>query len=134
MKNLTLKQQRFADLYEGNGTEACRQAGYKGSDNVLAQQARTNLRNPQIVKVIKQRHIKASAGRIAHREERQRFWTAVMMDPDKTIQVRLKASEILGRSCGDFIAKIEHTQKLSFEALMNEITTNNDPLVNNELK
>src|SRR5688572_16971525 len=36
---LTAKQSRFAELYDGNGTAAARKAGYTGSDNVLAKSA-----------------------------------------------------------------------------------------------
>jgi phage terminase small subunit len=38
-----------------NGTEASRAAGYKGSDNTLAQVARENLRNPQIASRVRAR-------------------------------------------------------------------------------
>ena len=48
---LSVKQVRFIDgfiLHNGNGTEASRYAGYKGSDNALAVQASQNLRKPHI--------------------------------------------------------------------------------------
>jgi len=48
---LTPLQEKFRKLYPIllNGTEACRQAGYQGDDNVLAVQAHHNLRNPKIL-------------------------------------------------------------------------------------
>ena len=55
VRKLTKLQQDFSLFYNGNGTETCRKAGYKGSDNVLAQQARINLRHPQILKLIEAR-------------------------------------------------------------------------------
>ena len=52
-KKLTTKQQRFVDFYDGNATEACRKAGYKGSKHTLEQVAYENLRKPEIVAAIK---------------------------------------------------------------------------------
>lgn len=48
--NLTLRQEKFCLEYvvRMNGTEAARQAGYSGNDNVLAVTAHDNLRNPKI--------------------------------------------------------------------------------------
>lgn len=129
MKQLTQKQQIFADVYDGNGTEACRKAGYKGNDNVLGVQAKNNLKIPKILEIIQKRHLDANAGYIADRETRQSFWSTVMMDADQDMPVRLKASEILGKSCGDFITKLEHRRTFSFADLLQEITLDDDPLV-----
>ncbi len=128
MRPLTLKQQLFADIYEGNGTEACRQAGYKGSDTVLAVQARRLLRNAKVVEIIEQRHLTATVVYIADREARQEFWTAVMLS-DEPMPIRLKASEILGRSCGDFIARVEHSHDSWLTEILNEIDASDEPLV-----
>ena len=129
MKKLNHRQHQFALLYDGNGTETCRRAGYNGSDNVLAVQARRLLRNDQIIDIIEQRNKDETAPLIADRETRQLFWSVVMLDPDQEMVIRLKASEILAKSCGDFIAKIEQAQKLIFSDLLNEINFDNDPLV-----
>ncbi len=103
MKPLTTKMQRFAEAYDGNGTEAARAAGYTGSVNVLAQTSRRLLRDDRVVTAIKSREKKEVAPLIASRQERQAFWTAVMKDSVTDMSNRLKASELLGRSCGDFI-------------------------------
>ena len=128
MRPLTIKQKRFAEYYEGNGTEACRQAGYQGNDNVLAQQAKENLRKPHIVEIIQQRHLDADSGYIADREQRQEFWTAIMLS-DEPLPIRLKASEILGRSCGDFIARVELSQALTFKEIVDSFDAGDEPLV-----
>jgi len=52
---LTVKQQSFVDNYlanGGNGTQAAKDAGYKGSENTLASTAKENLRKPQIKEAI----------------------------------------------------------------------------------
>lgn len=104
---LTEKQVAFIAAYEGNGTEACRLAGYRGSDNVLAQQARDNLSNPQIAEAIRTRSDAANRPLIASRERRQKFWTTVMDDEGESMKDRLRASELLAKSQGDFIDKHE---------------------------
>lgn len=112
-RSLTSKQRLFADVFDGNGTEACRKAGYKGGDNVLAQQARENLRNPQILAIIQGRQAAESRPLIASRKERQEFWTQVMQSPEYDPRDRLKASELLGKSEADFTEKHEHSGGVS---------------------
>ena len=46
---------------------------------------------------------------IASRVDRQKFWTEMMTAKEKDDNDRLKASELLGRSEGDFTEKIQHT-------------------------
>ena len=129
MKNLNHRQHQFALLYDGNGTETCRKAGYKGSDNVLAVQARRLLRNDHVLEIIKQRNKSEKGPLIADRETRQLFWSEVMTDDNQDMVVRLKASEILAKSCGDFIAKRELSHTFSFAELLKEISLNDEPLV-----
>lgn len=117
-KKLTPKQAAFVQLYDGNGTEAARRAGYKGSDNTLAQTARDLLRNPQIQKGIGARNNKALAPDIADRQERQSFWTKTLRNEDIEMKERLKASELLGKSEADFTEKHEHRH--SFDDLTDE--------------
>jgi len=46
----TYKQRRFVELYDGNGVDACRKAGYKGTNHTLEQVAYENLRLLQQLK------------------------------------------------------------------------------------
>ena len=91
----------------GNATEAARLAGYSGSESALGVTGHDNLKNPKIAKAIKQRQDSDPA--IATREERQRFWTEVMNNPQADMKDRLRASEILGKASGDFVERHEHT-------------------------
>lgn len=64
-KPLTDLQERFVQFYimnKGNGTDAARQAGYKGNDNVLAVTAHNNLRNPKIRAQIERRYSEMAMG------------------------------------------------------------------------
>ncbi|MDW7774670.1 MAG: terminase small subunit [Desulfobulbaceae bacterium] len=120
---LTVKQQRFVDLYDGNGVQAARAAGYKGNDNTLAVVAKENLRKPHLKAAIEAREQKAKEKGILTREERQRFWSDVIRGEEReritvdgeevevapSMQSRLKASELLGRSQADFTDNVNNT-------------------------
>ena len=47
-------------------------------------------------------------GLIANRVQRQQFWTEVMKNPEASLADRLRASELLGKSEADFVAKVQH--------------------------
>lgn len=119
-RELTPRQKKFIEVYNGNGTEAARQAGYKGSDDVLGKTAYDLLRNPRIKKIIDARLSKEIKAIIATRTERQEFWSNVMKDGDVDWKNRLRASELLGRSEADFIEKHEHSGRITLEDLLDE--------------
>lgn len=117
-RGLSAKQLRFIAAYAGNGTEAARQAGYRGSDNTLAQVARENLRHPQIREAIRAREQSELRPLVANRQQRQTFWTRVMTDEEQDVYARLKASELLGRSEADFKEKVEHSGAAPFTVIL----------------
>lgn len=106
-RTLTPKQLNFIALYNGNGVDSARLSGYGGSDASLAVIAYENLRNPQIVLGIRKRQDVEPEVNIAPRSARQKFWTKVLSDPKSSMNNRLKASELLGKSEGDFIDVIK---------------------------
>ncbi len=116
--NLSEKQKLFIQVYEGNGADAARKSGYLGSDKALAQRAYELLTNPKIVRLIRKRNDPQKQALIATRIDRQKFWSDTMNDPTADPKDRLKASELLGRSEGDFIEKHEVKTKHTFESLI----------------
>lgn len=108
-KPLTTREAAWVEAYTGNGVEACRIAGYRGNDNVLAVQASKLLRKPNVAAALAKRQAQRSAARIATRVERQEFWTDVLKDSVVDMHNRLKASELLGRSEADFVEKHQVT-------------------------
>jgi phage terminase small subunit len=107
MKTLTIRQQRFVALYQGNATEAAIQAGYSAKTaRSIGQRLLTNV---DIQEAIQTREKKAMRTHIADREQRQEFWTAAMQDTEQAMRDRLKASELLGRSAGDFLERHDLT-------------------------
>lgn len=51
---------------------------------------------------------------ILTRLQRQNFWTEIALDPKMPINARLKATELLGRSEGDFIENVKITEVPTF--------------------
>lgn len=125
MANLTLKQQKFVDAYNGNATEAALVAGY--SEKTARAIGAENLTKPDIVSAIHARQDEPRTQRIATREERQAFWTRVMYGNENDIGYedgekvevevkmsdRLKAAELLGRSEADFTERIQADMKVN---------------------
>lgn len=108
-KELNLKQQRFVIEYikDQNATKAAKRTGY--SEKTAYAIGAENLRKPQIREAILAKMSKVESSIIADKEERQRFWTDTMRKGDVEYQHRIKTSELLGKTQGDFVEKIEHS-------------------------
>ncbi len=106
---LTVKQKRFVELYDGNATEAAVKAGYsqKYANRIAAQL----MDNEKIVERIRARESERDAAEIMTREQRKIFWTAIARDSSQSIRDRLRASELLAKSEGDFIDRKQITGK-----------------------
>ncbi len=107
-EGLTERQRRFCEAYSsngGNGLDAARQAGYKRPDP----QGAENLGKPSIKAAIEKLRLATTNAAIMTRQERQAFWTQVARSKDQDMKDRLKASELLGKSQGDFINRTEIT-------------------------
>ncbi|MCA9401782.1 MAG: terminase small subunit [Candidatus Omnitrophica bacterium] len=101
---LSHKQKRFIDFYKGNATEAAIEAGY--SVKTAYSIGQENLKKPEIIKEIQNRNMRESMPKIANRQQRQEFWSSVMNDVEVDLSVRLRASELLGKSEADFTEKL----------------------------
>lgn len=107
---MTTKQRRFAEVYAGNGVTAAREAGYGGNERTLAVTAHHLLRNPNILIEIRARASACESNvafSVATRLERQAFWTYIMSSDAYSMTERLRASELLAKSEGDFIKYVE---------------------------
>lgn len=103
---LTSKQKIFVQVFDGNGTKACRDAGYKEHEV----ESFRLLRNPKIKRALALKVTKRDkkvAKKILDKDERQQFWTKIIQDESQEIKARLRASELLGKSFGDFLDKVE---------------------------
>lgn len=101
---LTRKQMAFVAAFHGNAAEAARAAGY--SAKTAKAIGSELLTKPDIKEAIQERERERTDSMIATREERQSFWTAILRDPESELRDRLRASELLGKSEGDFLEKM----------------------------
>ena len=111
-KALNPKQRRFVAEYlkDQNGTQSAIRAGY--SKKTAYAIASENLKKPEIREALAEldkRVLELGGNAIADKAERQRFWTDAMRKPDLEFQHRIKTSELLGKTQGDFIEKVEHS-------------------------
>lgn len=123
---LNARQRAFVEAYCGNATEAAVAAGY--SAKYAGRNADKLLKNTKVQEALKEREDKRLASLIATREERQRFWTTLMRDEDRKEADRLKASELLAKSEGDFLERREITgaDGSAFNPPVIEVVFNND--------
>lgn len=112
---LTARQKRFVDAYEGNATAAARAAGFK-NPNVYADDL---MKNPRVIAAIQEREKERRSKIIATRDERLRRLTEIMRDDTQKTTDRLRAIEIMCRAEGDFIERQEITGKDGLPLLPN---------------
>ena len=116
---LTARQRAFVEAYAGNATAAALAAGY--SKKSARVQGRRLITKDNVAKAIKEREAQRLAPTIATRQERQEFWTSVLRNEEEAMKNRLKAAELLGKSEGDFLERVEMDMTLSPAAILEQI-------------
>lgn len=140
LQKLNGRHRLFVEAYEGAGDEsrAAMIAGYKGTEQYLKQYANKLLEDPKIIDALEYRNMQARAkgAVIASREERQQLWSELMRNDDpyaKTevdkygntieadnknipISIRMKAMELLAKSEGDFVDRVEINSAITIES------------------
>lgn len=106
------RQRAFCQYYaaDPDGTAAAIKAGY--SKRTAAAIASENLRKPELLDYIKELQAEAEAARVADLVEVKQFWTATMRDEEQRVEFRLKASELLAKSSGEFIQRVDLTAQV----------------------
>lgn len=117
-EELSAKQLLFVEAYNGNATEAALKAGY--SPKTAESQGCRLLKNVKVAEAIRARQDKAIAPLVASRQDRQKFWTGVMNDKFEKMPDRLKASELLGKSEGDFLERVNHSGSIVMDKVFSE--------------
>ncbi|MDD3813119.1 MAG: terminase small subunit [Desulfocapsaceae bacterium] len=105
-EKLTEKQRRFCEAYSTNGGNALRAAASAGYSKPN-QQGSQNLEKLAIQGAIERLRQETTSTAIMTREQRQEMWSDIIRDKTKPDMVRLRASELLGKSQGDFIDRKE---------------------------
>ena len=109
------RQRAFCQYYaaDPDGTAAAIKAGY--SKRTAAAIASENLRKPELLDFIKELQAEAEAARVADLVEVKRFWTETMRDEEQRVEFRLKASELLAKSSGEFVQRVDLTAQVAAE-------------------
>lgn len=104
---MTGKQQIFIFEYlkDCNATQAAIRAGY--SSRTAYSIGQRLLKNVEVSQAIDAAITERRSKLIATREQRQQFWTDVMTDTEQDMRSRLRASELLAKSEGDFLEKVQ---------------------------
>ena len=138
IQKLSPKHRMFVEAYDGDIAMAMKIAGYNGSDSYLNQKGKELLKTPLIQKALEERkkYIADLKESIATREERQLLWTQIMKNEDPyrkeekdengvpipegniPLPIRLKASELLGKSEADFIDKVDLNHNVSLSDII----------------
>lgn len=122
---ITIKQQKFADLYiiSGNATQSYIDAGYKATTRKVAEaNARRLLVNERVQLYISERMETLKKSTIASQEEILEFLTRVIrgeekdqFDLDASLQDKLKSAELLGKRYGTWVEKKDVNANLNQE-------------------
>ena len=118
---LTPKQKAFADYFiqSGNATQSAIKAGY--SENTSKETGYENLTKPHIVKYIEEQNKAIQSNRIADMEEVKEFWSNTIRDNELDLKDRLKASELIAKTNGAFIDKIQHSGSIDNQVVINVV-------------
>lgn len=109
-KKLTIKQEKFIDVYianDGNATKAATEAGY--SKKTAPFIGSENLKKPYIIDEIDRRRAELRAARQADTFELLEFFADVVRDQEEQCQNRLRAAENLAKIQGLFETKVKIT-------------------------
>lgn len=143
---LSDKVRDFAKFYKGDLIEALQAAGYKGSEQYLRQLGNDLLRQPDVIKIIQEnaKYLKSKALLIADKEEIQVFLSNTMRNEDPefkrvigsdgaikeldniTMPNRLKAAELLGKSQGMYVDRLDVSGKLTLTDIVRKAYTVDD--------
>ena len=98
----TEKQRMFIAAWDGNIKNTAEKAG------LSYEYCRRLVTKSHIKAALQKRAEDREDELVADRQARQRFWTEIMRDETKPMQDRLRASELLGKSEGDFIYRQQY--------------------------
>ena len=106
---LNERQQKFCEFYakSGNATEAAIQAGY--AEKSAGGNADKLLKNTKVSTYLAELSKNTRTSAIATITDIKEFWTTELESSEEEMPHRLKASELLVKSEGGFLEKVEHS-------------------------
>lgn len=97
----------------GNAAEAARRAGY--SEKAAKSVGQRLLTYDDVQAYINERNVELKAQNTASIDEIRAFWTATMRSSREATRDKLKASELLARTYGAFVERVEATEQISVD-------------------
>ena len=120
MDKLTPKEEMFCTLVavEGMSQRQAYRKAYdtKASDEVVDVSASRLSKNPKLTLRLQELRTALVSPSIADRKERMELWSDIARDDEERTVDRLRATELLGKSQGDFIERTE-SMNLNFHAI-----------------
>lgn len=116
------RKRAFCEAYliSGNATDAAREAGYSPrSARSIGQRLLTF---DDVREYLEQRNQEISAANTAQMEEVRQFWTTTMRDENMKPADRLKASELLAKTYGAFLERVEVDADVKTREVMASMT------------
>lgn len=116
------RKRAFCEAYliSGNATDAAREAGYSPrSARSIGQRLLTF---DDVREYLERRNQEISAANTAQMEEVRQFWTATMRDENMKPADRLKASELLAKTYGAFLERVEVDADVKTREVMASLT------------
>ena len=116
------RKRAFCEAYliSGNATDAAREAGYSPrSARSIGQRLLTF---DDVREYLERRNQEISAANTAQMEEVRQFWTATMRDENMKPADRLKASELLAKTYGAFLERLEVDADVKTREVMASLT------------
>lgn len=112
---LTIKQRAFVHAYvgkaQGNGIQACKLAGYKGSDKTLKALAHKQINHPLISQAILKFALATQSEAVLTVTEAKEILSAIARDTDEEAKDRIAAIDKLLKSGGAYVFKHEVDHK-----------------------
>lgn len=101
------RRRAFCEAYlaSGNAAQAAREAGY--SERTARSIGQRLLTFDDVREYLEQRNEEISKANTADIEEIREFWTATMRDTGEKTVYRLKASELLAKTYGAFLERLD---------------------------
>lgn len=120
---LNARQKAFCEFYvaSGNATESARRAGY--SEKYTNKNVNKLRQNTAINKYIEELQKKAQSNRIMSMLEIKEFWSETIKNSDNKMTDRIKASELLAKTNGAFLEKVELSGEIKNKNPFEELTT-----------
>lgn len=125
-KRITPKQRKFAEAYveTGNATESYKIAGYSARSNKVAGvEGHKLLKNPKVEKLVNELTQKLTDESIADITEVKQFWTETMRDRAEEMKERIKASEMLAKTSGAFIDRVDISGEVEVSHNFKDLST-----------